>query len=60
MKFHFLYFSRSASLCANSLGLPMYSMPVQSAPGSRRGSTTLYNQSLLNPNLPINDVNGRR
>ena len=60
MKFHFLYFSRSASLCANSLGLPMYSMPVQSAPGSRRGSTTLYNQSLLTPNLPINDVNGRR
>jgi len=52
--------SRSASLCANSLGLPMYSMPVQSAPGSRRGSTTLYNQSLLTPNLPINDLNGRR
>ena len=55
-----LFCSRSASLCANSLGLPMYSMPVQSAPASRRGSTTLYNQSLLTPNLPINDVNGRR
>lgn len=52
--------SRSASLCANTLGLPMYNMPAQSAPGSRRGSTTLNNSSFLTPNLPINDNHGGR
>ena len=53
-------YSRSASLCANTLGLPMYNMPAQSAPGSRRGSTTLNNSSFLTPNLPINDNHGGR
>ena len=56
----FRSYSRSASLCANTLGLPMYNMPAQSAPGSRRGSTTLNNSSFLTPNLPINDNHGGR
>ena len=54
-----IFYSRSASLCNNTLCLPTYNMPAQSAPGSRRGSTTLYNTSLLAP-ISQSDVNGKR
>lgn len=52
--------SRSASLCVNSLGVPLINSPAASAPGSRRGS----NNSLCNPNptllYPDNCQKGRR